>query len=151
MSSRLWWPLYPLFSYCSTLYRLEVMSRCCNNLSYTYIYPYIHTYVFLSTVKHPKQKVVQQIRSGTSRQGCLPLRHYCMMLLLMLLGFDASSSDYLAKWLTHLLVKPTEWVAGAYWLKQSCMLGQSVLCSRALCLNHKRFLPYGSTVYQTNM
>ena len=72
------------------------------------IYLSMHTYVHISTVKHPKQKMVQQIRSGTSRQGCLPLRHYCMMLLLVLLGFDAPSSDYLAKRLTHLLVKPTE-------------------------------------------
>ena len=51
MCSRLWRPLYPLFSYYSTLYRLEVMSRCCNNISYIFI----HTYVRISTVKHPNQ------------------------------------------------------------------------------------------------
>ena len=41
MSSTLWWPLYALF-YCSTLYRLEVMSQCCNNLSYIFIHTYFH-------------------------------------------------------------------------------------------------------------
>ena len=105
MSSWLWQPLYPLFSYCSTLYGHEVMFRCCNDLSYIFI----HTYVCISTVKHPKQKMIQQIVEPVVN---LPLRHYCMMILLVLLGFDASSSDYLAKRLTHLLVKPTEWVAG---------------------------------------
>ena len=49
MSSTLWRPLYLFFSSCSTLYRLEVIPRCCNNLSYIFINTYI------STVKHPKQ------------------------------------------------------------------------------------------------
>ena len=108
------------------------------------IYLSIHTYVFpLSSIQ---TKTNDSTNSGTSRQGCLPLRHYCMMLLLVLLGFDIPSSDYLARWLTHLLVKPTEWVLeSSNWLKQSLMLGQSALCSRALCLKQKCFLPYGST------
>ena len=42
MSSTLWWPLYPLLSYYSTLYRLEVMSRCCNNLPYIFVHTYFH-------------------------------------------------------------------------------------------------------------
>ena len=43
VSSRLWRSLYySLFSYCFTLYRLEVMSRCCNNLSYIFIHTYFH-------------------------------------------------------------------------------------------------------------
>ena len=46
--------------------------------------------------------------SRTSCQCSLPLRHCCMMLLLILWTFDAPSSDYLAKQLTHILVKPTE-------------------------------------------
>ena len=63
--------------------------------------------IHISTAKHPKQKN-GSTNSGTSRQCCLPLRHYCMILFLMLLAFDAPSSDYLTKRLTHLLVKPTE-------------------------------------------
>ena len=43
MSSILWRPLCPLFSYCSTLYRLEVMSQCSNNLSYIFIHTYFHS------------------------------------------------------------------------------------------------------------
>ena len=35
MSFTLWRPLYPFF-YHSTLYRLEVIARCCNNLSYIF-------------------------------------------------------------------------------------------------------------------
>ena len=42
MSSMLWRPLYTLFSYCFTLYRLGVMFRCCNNLSYIFIHTYFH-------------------------------------------------------------------------------------------------------------
>ena len=42
MSSTLWWPLYPFFSYCSTLYGLEMIPRCCNNLSYIFIHTYYH-------------------------------------------------------------------------------------------------------------
>ena len=86
ISSMLWQPLYPFFSYCSTLYRLEVMSRCCNNLLSIYI----------STVKHPKHNKWFK-NSRTNRQCFLPLRHYCMMLLLMVLAFDAPSFDYLTK------------------------------------------------------
>ena len=56
-----------------------------------------------------------------------------MMLLLMLLAFDAPSSDYVAKQLTHLLVKQTEWsLESSNRLKQSRMLGQSALRVRAL-------------------
>ena len=47
LSSTLWWPLYPFFSCCSTLYRLEVIPRCCNDLSYIFI--------LITTAKHPKQ------------------------------------------------------------------------------------------------
>ena len=43
-----------------------------------------------------------------------------MMLLLVLLAFDAPPSDYLAKRLTHLLVKQTEWsLESSNRLKQS--------------------------------
>ena len=42
MSSTLWRPLYPFFSCCSTLYRLEVIPRCCSNLSYIFIHTYYH-------------------------------------------------------------------------------------------------------------
>ena len=45
-SSTLWWPLYPLFSYCSTLYRLEVMFQSCKNLSYILIYTYFYCQSF---------------------------------------------------------------------------------------------------------
>ena len=45
MSSTIWQPLYSLFSYCSTLYRLEVMSQCSNNLSYIFICTYFHCQV----------------------------------------------------------------------------------------------------------
>ena len=96
--STLWWPLYPFFTYCSTLYRLEVMPRCCNNLLY------IYTYTFPQSGIHSKTN--GSTNSGTSDQYCLPLRHYCMMLLLILLAFDAASSDCLAKQLTDLLIKP---------------------------------------------
>ena len=41
MSSALWRPLYP-FSYCFTLYRLEVIPGCCNNLYYIFIHTYYH-------------------------------------------------------------------------------------------------------------
>ena len=64
-----------------------------------------------------------------------------MMLLLVLLAFDAPSSDYVAKRLTHLLVKQTEWsLESSNRLKQSRMLGQSALRVRALCSSQKRFL-----------
>ena len=63
------------------------------------------------------------------------------MLLLVLLAFDAPSSGYLAKRLTHLFVKTIEWsLESSNRLKQSCMLGQSVLQARALCSSQKRFL-----------
>ena len=42
MSFTLWQPLYPLFSFCFTLYKLEVIPRCCNNLSYIFIHTYFH-------------------------------------------------------------------------------------------------------------
>ena len=100
MSSTLWQPLYPFFSYCFTLYRLEVIPRCCNNL--LYIYPYI------LPLPNIQSKTNDSTSSGSSRQCSIPLRHCCMILFLVLLTFDAPSSDYLAKWLTHLLVKPTE-------------------------------------------
>ena len=48
MSSMLRRSLYPLFSYCFMLNRLEVMSQCCNNF-FTYLS------IYISTVKHPKQ------------------------------------------------------------------------------------------------
>ena len=98
--STLWCPLYPLFSYCSTLCRLDMMSQCCNNLSYIFIH-------LISTVKHLKQ-INGSTNSRTNTQCCLPLRHYCRMLLVVLLAFDPPFSDYLVKWLTHLLVKPTQ-------------------------------------------
>ena len=40
--STLWRPFYLLFSCCSILYRLEVIPRCCNNLSYIFIHTYYH-------------------------------------------------------------------------------------------------------------
>ena len=42
MSSTLWQPLYPFFSCFSTLYRLKVLPRCCNNFSYIFIHTYYH-------------------------------------------------------------------------------------------------------------
>ena len=42
VSPTLSWPLYALFSYHSTLYRLEVMSQYCNNLSYIFIHTYYY-------------------------------------------------------------------------------------------------------------
>ena len=74
--------------------------------SFLYIYP--HIFPLLSI----QSKTNGSTNSGSSHQCCLPRRHYCMLLLLMHLGFDAPSSDCLAKWLTHLLVKPPEWVTG---------------------------------------
>ena len=61
---------------------------------------------------------------------------------MMLLTFDAPSSDYLAKRLTHLLVKQQkEWsLESSNRLKQSRMLGQSALQARALCSSQKCFL-----------
>ena len=84
-----------LFSNCSTLYGLDVMSRCCNNL----LYIFIHIHMYIATVKHPS-KTNGSANSETTHQFCLPLRHYCMVLL----AFNAPSSNYLAKRLTHLLV-----------------------------------------------
>ena len=46
VSSTLWRPLYSLFSYCFSLYRLEVIFQHCNNLSLCLS---MHT----SIVKHP--------------------------------------------------------------------------------------------------
>ena len=83
-----------LFSNCSTLYRLEVMSGCCNNL----LCIFIHIHILpLSSIQ---SKTNGSTNSKTTHQFCLPLRHYCMVLL----AFNAPSSNYLAKRLTHLLV-----------------------------------------------
>ena len=118
----------------STLYRLEVMFQCCNNLSYIFF----HTYVF--PLLSIQSKINGLANSITNRQCCLPLRHYYMMLLLVLLGFNAPSFDYLSK-MTHLLVKSAEWLLeSSSWLKQSHMLGQSMLWTRALCSSQERFL-----------
>ena len=65
-------------------------------------------YPYILPLPSIQSKTNGSTNSGTGCQCCLPLRHYCMMLLLVLLAFDAPSSDYLAKWLTHLLVKATE-------------------------------------------
>ena len=73
LSSTLWKSLYPLFSYCSTLYRLEVMSQCCNNISYIFIHTYFHC-----QASKAKQMVQQIADYPCSRQYCLPLKHYCM-------------------------------------------------------------------------
>ena len=79
--------------------------------------------------------------SGTSRQCSLPLRHYCIMLLLVLLAFNGPSSNNLAKRLTDLVVKSTELsLESANRLKQSCMLSQSALRARVLCSSQKCFL-----------
>ena len=133
MYSTLWWPLYSLFSYCFTLSRLEVMSRCCNNLSYIFIYTCFHCQAW-------KSKTNGLSNSKTSHQGCLPLRHYCEMFLLMLLAFDVPFSDYLVKWLTHLLVKLKScWSSPNDWNK-SHIPGQSALWAIALCSSPKHFL-----------
>ena len=66
--------------------------------SFLYIYPYIFP---LSSIQ---SKINGSTNGETICQCYLPLRHYCMMLL----SFGTPSSDYLAKQLTHLLIKPTE-------------------------------------------
>ena len=64
-----------------------------------------------------------------------------MMLLLVLLAFDAPSSDYLAKRLTYFLVKLTEWLLeSSNRLKQSRILDQPALDVRALCSSQQRHL-----------
>ena len=85
------------------------------------IYLLIHIFI----VKHPKQNKWFK-NSGTIYQCYLPVRHYCMMILLMLLAIIAPSSDYLAKQLTHLLVKPTEWVPGVLQSIETIMYAWSV-------------------------
>ena len=69
---------------------------------------FLHIYPYIFPLPSIQSKTNGSTNSGTSRQCCLPLSHYCMMLLLVLLAFDAPSSDYLTKRLTHLLVKLTE-------------------------------------------
>ena len=66
-----------------------------------------------------------------------------MMFVLMLLAFDAPSTNYLAKQLTHLLVKPTEWsLESSNQLKQ--LVSQCFKPERSVQANNV-FLPYGST------
>ena len=117
---------------------------CPNAVIIFLIYLSIHTYVFpLSSIQ---TKTNDSTNSGTSRQGCLPLRHYCMMLLLVLLGFDIPSSDYLAKRLTHLLVKPTEWVTRVLQLIETITYAWSVNAFlQSVLFKPKTFLQCGST------
>ena len=59
--------------------------------------------IHITTVKHPKQN--KWFDKMWNQSSMLPsLTHYCMMFS----AFDTPSFDYLAKQLTHLLVKPTE-------------------------------------------
>ena len=76
------------------------IGRWCSSAvkSFLYIYPYIFP---LSSIQ---SKINGSTNGETICQCYLPLRHYCTMLL----SFGAPSSDYLAKQLTHLLIKPTE-------------------------------------------
>ena len=59
VSSTLWQPLYPLFSCCSTLHRLKVIPRCCNNLSYIFIHTHYHCQA--SKAKQMVQKIVEPV------------------------------------------------------------------------------------------
>ena len=61
MSFTLWRPLYLFFSYCSTLYKLEVIPRCCNNLSYIFIQTYYHCQV--SKAKQMVRQVAERVVS----------------------------------------------------------------------------------------
>ena len=75
-----------------------------------------------------------------------PRRHYCMMLLLVLLAFDAPSSHYLAKRLTHLLIKPTEYSleSSSRSKNQACLVSQCFKPVHSVQAKNV-FLPYGST------
>ena len=142
VSSTLRQSLCPFFSYCSTLYRLEVIPRCRNNLSYIFIHTYYHCQASKA------KQMVQQIAEPVVKCS-LPLRHYCMMLLLVLLAFGAPSSDYLAKQLTHLLVKPTEWLLqSSNRLKQSRRYAWSVSASSQSTLFKSKTFSYHMVVLE---
>ena len=58
-SMLIWQPLYPFFSYCSTLYRLDMIPRCCNNLSHIFIHTYYHCQA--SKAKQMVQQIAEPV------------------------------------------------------------------------------------------
>ena len=115
---------------------------CPNAVIIFLIYLSTHIFPLLSI----QSKTNDSTNSGTSIPCCPPLRHYYMMPLLILLAFDAPSSDCLAKQHTHLLVKPTEWVTRVLQSIETIMYAWSVGASSQSTLFKPKTFSYHMVV-----
>ena len=156
VSSMLWLPLYPLFSYCTipcflivpslvfsycTIPCFFILPPCVDLKWYLNVVIIFLTYLSMhtSTVKYPRYNNWFN-KWLTSRQcflpPCLLLGYYCMRLL----AFEAPFSDYSAKRLVLCPCKTNRIVAGLLWLIQTITHTWSVRSSsRSILFMPKTF------------